>query len=64
MVYNIFKWDKVGKMKFNGNYENHLDNKGRMIVPAKFRKILGKSIVVSLEFENALVLRTTEDFNS
>lgn len=49
-------------MKFIGNHLNSIDNKGRMIVPSKFRKYLKNTVVLSLEFENTLVLRETSEF--
>ncbi len=51
-------------MKFRGNYENLIDNKGRMSVPSKFRKALKSTVFVSAEFENSLVLRSADEFKS
>ena len=45
-----------------GNYKNKLDEKGRIIVPAKFRKELGSFIVVSIGFDNTLEIRTSKSF--
>lgn len=49
-------------MKFIGSYINKIDDKGRMIVPSNFKKILDTTIFLSLEFENTLVIRTKDDF--
>ncbi|MEG0451334.1 MAG: cell division/cell wall cluster transcriptional repressor MraZ, partial [Lysinibacillus sp.] len=32
---------------FMGEYQHSIDSKGRMIVPAKFRDILGESFVIT-----------------
>ncbi len=49
-------------MKFIGNYSNNIDEKGRIIIPAKFRNELGSKVFVSFEFENTLVIRHADDF--
>ena len=58
----ILMWEKVGEMKFIGNYSNNIDEKGRIIIPAKFRNELGGTVVISFEFEKALVVRHDNDF--
>ncbi len=45
-----------------GNYKNKLDEKGRITIPAKFRKELGGLIVVSYGFDNTLEIRTSKSF--
>ncbi len=47
-----------------GNYKSKLDDKGRMTIPSKLRDDLGSDIVVSFGFENAIEMRTKEDFDS
>ena len=50
------------EIKMIGNYSNKLDDKSRLIVPAKFREELGKSIVISYGFDNTLEIRTIKQF--
>lgn len=46
-----------------GNYNISLDEKGRLIIPKVYRKALGDSLVISLEFENSIVVRTKHEFD-
>lgn len=46
-----------------GNYKNKLDEKGRLIIPAKFRSELSNFIVISLGFDNTLEIRDSKSFN-
>lgn len=45
-----------------GNYQNKLDDKGRITIPSKFRKTLGNKIVISFGFDNTLEIRTSASF--
>lgn len=53
---------KSGKKLTIGNYNVSVDEKGRLLIPKAFRTLLEKEIVVSLEFENTLVLRPRNEF--
>ena len=39
---------------FMGEYRHNIDEKGRLIVPAKFREALGKEVVVTKEIDQCL----------
>jgi MraZ protein len=46
-----------------GQYEAKLDSKGRLFFPSKFKKILGKELIVTRGYENSLILIKKESFN-
>ena len=39
-----------------GQYESKIDNKGRTALPKKFREFLGNNIIVTLGYENSLII--------
>jgi len=47
---------------FIGEYQHSIDVKKRLALPAKFRKELGKSVVVTRGFENCLVVYTKDQW--
>lgn len=48
----------------NGEFRFKVDSKGRVALPAKFRKVLSKDLVVTLELEDeCLYVFETPDFN-
>lgn len=47
---------------FTGEYTHSIDTKGRIIVPAKFKKILGDTPVVSLGIDGCLDIFTKENW--
>lgn len=51
-------------MNFIGNYKHSIDEKGRLKIPSKFRDFLGNKIILSLGFDNTLVLRTEENYET
>ncbi|BDV02366.1 MAG: transcriptional regulator MraZ [Candidatus Hepatoplasma vulgare] len=53
---------KSGKKLNIGSYNTSVDEKGRLMIPKAFRTFLEKEIVISLEFENTLVLRPQNEF--
>ncbi len=47
-----------------GNHEISLDDKGRMIIPSKLKDNFNENnLVISFEFENAIVLREKSEFD-
>ena len=40
---------------FKGTFFHNIDSKGRMIVPAKYRELLGESFVVTLGLDGCLI---------
>lgn len=62
----IVKWYKVegsGSMFF-GSFEHHLDHKGRLFIPAKFRELLqdSLSLYITKGFDGCLAVYTEEEF--
>lgn len=47
---------------FIGEYTHNLDQKGRLAVPAKFRKVLSKGAVVTRGLDNCLFLYTKDEW--
>ncbi len=45
-----------------GNYNNKLDDKGRLTIPSKLREELGTEVVISFGFEKVLEVRTKKEF--
>lgn len=39
-----------------GQYENKIDEKGRVALPSRFRVLLGKKIIVTQGYENSLII--------
>jgi MraZ protein len=54
---------KSGKMIFFGSYDYALDDKGRLVIPAKIRGNCGPSLFAMRGFEQCLSLFTKESFN-
>lgn len=48
---------------FMGEYHHSLDEKGRIIIPSKFREELGDSFVLTRGLENCLFVYAMEDWN-
>lgn len=47
---------------FIGEYQHNIDQKGRIIVPAKFRELVGSVMYVTRGFEGCLSVYTQEDW--
>ncbi len=48
---------------FIGEYHHSIDDKGRLIVPAKFREELGEKFIVTRGIENCLFVYPEESWN-
>ncbi|MCT4596318.1 MAG: division/cell wall cluster transcriptional repressor MraZ [Vallitalea sp.] len=48
---------------FIGEYRHSIDNKGRIIVPAKFRSLLGESFYLTKGFDQCLFIYTEDQWN-
>ncbi len=49
---------------FYGEYHHNLDTKNRIIIPAKFREILGISFIVTRGLDGCLTVYTHEQWNT
>ena len=63
MIQNDIKWSKVGNGGTRkagnvliGQYDGKLGAKGRIAFPKKFREVLGDSLIVTLGYENSLIV--------
>ena len=52
------------KAAFKGEYSHSIDSKGRLIIPAKFRELLGEQFVVTRGFDGCLFVFAEEGWNS
>lgn len=48
---------------FIGEYKHSIDDKGRLIVPVKFRALLGDTFYITKGFDNCLMVYTEEEWN-
>ena len=48
---------------FMGEYHHSLDEKGRIIIPSKFREELGESFVITRGLENCLFVYAMQEWN-
>ena len=48
------KWEKVGDNMLIGEYHHNIDEKGRLIIPSKFREDIGNSFVVTRGLDGCL----------
>lgn len=63
------KWGKVGirglgveKRMFMGEYQHSIDDKGRIIIPAKLRELLGTSFVTTRGLDSCLFVYPMEEW--
>ena len=54
----VDKWKKVVDKMLAGSFEHKLDNKGRLVLPARFRGELGNVVVATIGFEHCIILYT------
>lgn len=47
---------------FIGEYHHTIDDKGRIIIPAKFREELGDSFIITRGIENCLFVYSLDSF--
>jgi len=55
--------EKWGISMFMGEYHHSLDEKGRIIIPSKFRDELGESFVLTRGLENCLFVYAMNEWN-
>ena len=65
MVGNGGKWRMEGAIiMFMGEYNHTIDLKGRLIVPAKFREVLGDEFVVTKGLDGCLFVYPNDEWKS
>lgn len=55
---------KVVIVMFMSEYNHTIDAKGRLIIPSKFREVLGEEFVVSKGMDGCLFVYANEDWNA
>ena len=55
--------EKWGMNMFIGEYHHTIDDKGRIIIPAKFREELGTEFIITRGIENCLFVYSVENWN-
>ncbi len=60
----VNKWDRVGTQKnmLIGEYKHTIDDKKRISLPVKFRKEIGKNIIVTRGLDNCLFLYAVKEW--
>ena len=56
-------WRKVGDFMFMGEFHHNIDEKGRLIIPAKFRQELGERFVLVRGLEKCLYVYSESEWN-
>lgn len=56
--------EKWGMPMFMGEYHHSIDDKGRLIIPAKFREELGEKFVITRGIENCLFVYPMTNWNN
>lgn len=54
--------ERVAFGMFFGEYEHNIDDKGRLIIPSKFREALGKDFVITKGLDCCLFVFSTEEW--
>jgi len=57
------EWDKVVNMLI-GEYTHTIDNKNRLSLPSRFRKVLGKKVVVTRGLDNCLFVYSAGEWKT
>lgn len=52
----------INSRMFTGTYQNTLDSKNRMIIPSKYREVLGGHCMLSRGFDKCLYIYSMEDW--
>lgn len=63
MLQNGEKWEKVGDIMFMGQYNIIIDNKNRLIIPAKYRNKVTNNLVISRGLDGCLSLYPQEKWD-
>ena len=64
VVYSVSKWEKVviKSIMLIGEYTHIIDDKNRVSLPAKWRRILGRKLVMTPGLDNCLFLFTEKEW--
>lgn len=63
MVDSGIKWWKVVIVMLMGEYHHNIDEKGRLIIPSKFRNDLGEKFIITRGLDKCLFVYSEEEWN-
>lgn len=55
-------WEKVGDSMLLGEFHHNIDDKGRLVVPTKFREELGSEFIITRGIEKCLYVYSLEEW--
>lgn len=58
------KWKKVGYIMLIGEYHHNIDEKGRLIIPSKFRDDIGEKFVVTRGLDGCLFVYALNEWKA
>ena len=73
MIISGLKWEKVGRMQKTmkdvagmllGQYEGKVGAKSRVAFPKKLREIIGNKLIITLGYENSLIIVSEEGWKA
>lgn len=64
MVDSGEKWKKVGMQMFMGEYHHNIDEKGRIVIPTKFRECLEDQFIIAKGLEKCLYIYSMKDWQN
>jgi len=64
VVHSGARWLKVGDFMFMGEYHHSIDDKGRLIIPAKIRNELGEKFIITRGLDNCLFIYPLNEWNN
>ena len=56
------KWQKVGNNMFIGEYQHTIDDKNRIVVPTKYRSLLGEKFIITRGLEKCLYIMPLKEW--
>ena len=62
MVDSGTMWKKVGNFMFIGEFHHNIDEKGRLIIPSKFRYELGERFIITRGLDKCLFIYSLEEW--
>lgn len=62
MVDSGILWEKVGDEMLLGEFHHNIDDKGRLVIPTKFREELGNEFVIARGIEKCLCIYSLSEW--
>jgi MraZ protein len=64
VVHSGKRWDTERQVMLLGQYDGKVDAKGRTAFPKKFREVLGDKLIITLGYENSLIVVSEENWRA